>query len=149
MKTHSQRYAALEAEVKAILQYLSGHSLEGVDTSASFFDLGFDSLLLTQASQSFRQKFGIKITFRQLMEELLSIAAVTAYLDEKVEPDKFAAPASSAPVAKSAPVVGAPLTPALPALNPTVVVDATLDMTQRAGAVGPAALRRNARNNCE
>ena len=74
----SARYPVIEAEVKSILQYLSGHSLDGVNTAASFFDLGFDSLLLTQASQSFRQKFGVKVTFRQLMEELLSIDAVTA-----------------------------------------------------------------------
>ena len=69
--------------MKTILQYLSGHSLEKVDSSASFLRPGLRLALLTQASQSFRQKFGVKVTFRQLMEELLSIEAVTAYLDGK------------------------------------------------------------------
>src|ERR1700761_8047888 len=108
----SARYPVIEAEVKSILQYLSGHSLDGVNTAASFFDLGFDSLLLTQASQSFRQKFGVKVTFRQLMEELLSIDAVTAFLDAKVAPDKFTAaaakPAATAPKPMAPPAVQAP-----------------------------------------
>jgi iturin family lipopeptide synthetase A len=108
--SRSTRYAAIEAEVKAILQYLSGHSLDKVDTSASFFDLGFDSLLLTQASQSFRQKFGVKVTFRQLMEELLSIDSVTAYLDEKVPLDKF-----TGATAATAPAPAAPMKTAQPA----------------------------------
>src|SRR5476651_1404637 len=103
----SARYPLIEAEVKSVLKNLSGRNLDAIDTSATFFDLGFDSLLLTQASQSFRQKFGVKITFRQLLEDLVSIAAVSAYLDEQVPADKFAAaaPAAPKPVAKPAPVV--------------------------------------------
>ena len=113
MSNPSPRYPLIENEVIAVLKNLSGRDLAGIDTSASFFDLGFDSLLLTQASQSFRQKFGVKITFRQLLEELMSIAAVAGYLDEKMPADKFApvpakvapAPQPAAPVvAKAAPV---------------------------------------------
>jgi iturin family lipopeptide synthetase A len=141
--SNSPRYAALEAEVKTILQYLSGHSMTGVNTSASFFDLGFDSLLLTQASQSFRQKFGVKITFRQLMEELLSIDAVTAYLDQKVAADKFtgATPTLAAPapvVAKPVPAapVAVPVAPVIRATTPAASCplgdEAQLDLTQRA-----------------
>jgi glutamate-1-semialdehyde aminotransferase/acyl carrier protein len=103
MSNLSPRYPLIESEVTAVLKNLSGRDLAGIDTSASFFDLGFDSLLLTQAGQSFRQKFGVKITFRQLLEDLASIAAVSAYLDEKMPADKFAA----APVAAklAAPVI--------------------------------------------
>jgi glutamate-1-semialdehyde aminotransferase/acyl carrier protein len=90
MSNPSPRYSLIEEEVKAVLKNLSGRDLVGIDASASFFDLGFDSLLLTQASQSFRQKFGVKITFRQLLEELMSISAVAHYLDEKMPADKFA-----------------------------------------------------------
>ena len=101
----SNRYPAIEAEVKAVLKNLSGRDLSGIDTATTFFDLGFDSLLLTQAGTSFRQKFGVKITFRQLLEDLVSIAAVSAYLDEKMPADKFAgAPPKPAPVAKPAPM---------------------------------------------
>ncbi|HEV3271510.1 MAG TPA: MupA/Atu3671 family FMN-dependent luciferase-like monooxygenase [Candidatus Methylacidiphilales bacterium] len=101
MSEKSSRYALIEGEVKSVLKNLSGRDLTGIDTSATFFDLGFDSLLLTQASQSLRQKFGVKISFRQLLEDLVSIAAVAGYLDEKVPAGQIAAPAL--PVATPAP----------------------------------------------
>ena len=45
----------------------------------------------------------MKITFRQLLEDLSSIAAVAKYLDEKMPADKFApAPAAAPVVAKAA-----------------------------------------------
>jgi natural product biosynthesis luciferase-like monooxygenase protein len=103
MSEKSSRYPRIEGEVKAVLKNLSGRNLEGIDPSATFFDLGFDSLLLTQASQSLRQKFGVKISFRQLLEDLVSIAAVSSYLDEKVPSDKMVAPAPT-PVAQPKPV---------------------------------------------
>lgn len=99
MSEKSTRYPLIEGEVKAVLKNLSGRDLNGVDTSATFFDLGFDSLLLTQASQSFRQKFGVKISFRQLLEDLVTIDAISGYLDEKIPADKIvgSAPATSPP----------------------------------------------------
>jgi glutamate-1-semialdehyde aminotransferase/acyl carrier protein len=105
MSEKSARYSLIETEVKGVLKNLSGRDLEGIDTSATFFDLGFDSLLLTQASQSIRQKFGVKITFRQLLEDLVSISTLSTYLDEKVPADKFAA--APAPVAKAPALVAA------------------------------------------
>jgi iturin family lipopeptide synthetase A len=111
MSASSPRYVLIEGEVKAVLKNLSGRNLDGIDTSATFFDLGFDSLLLTQASQSFRQKFGVKITFRQLLEDLVSIATVSAYLDEQVPADKFVA-AAPKPVAVPKPVPLVAKTPA-------------------------------------
>ena len=108
MSAKSTRYPQIEAEVKAVLKNLSGRDLMDADTSASFFDLGFDSLLLTQASQSLRQKFGVKISFRQLLEDLVTIAAVSTYIDEKAPADKIVAPVAAAPqpkpVAASKPV---------------------------------------------
>jgi iturin family lipopeptide synthetase A len=99
----STRYPLIEGEVKAVLKNLSGRDLKAADTSATFFDLGFDSLLLTQASQSLRQKFGVKISFRQLLEDLVTIDAVTAYLDEKVPADKIVAPAAK-PAPQAVPI---------------------------------------------
>ncbi len=92
MTAKSARYPLIEGQVKSVLMNLSGRDLSGVATSTTFFDLGFDSLLLTQASQSLRQKFGVKISFRQLLEDLLSIDAVSAYLDEHVAEDKISVP---------------------------------------------------------
>ncbi len=104
MSEKSARYPVIESEVKGVLKNLSGRDLSGIDTSATFFDLGFDSLLLTQAGTSFRQKFGVKITFRQLLDDLSSIAAVTTFLDEKMPADKFTA-APEPKATKPAPAV--------------------------------------------
>jgi len=92
MSAKSARYPLIEGQVKSVLMNLSGRDLHGVSTASTFFDLGFDSLLLTQASQSLRQKFGVKITFRQLLEDLLSIDDVSAYLDANVPAEKLSVP---------------------------------------------------------
>jgi acyl carrier protein len=103
MSVKSTRYPLIEAEVRGALEQLSGRDLADASSSATFFDLGFDSLLLTQASQSLRQKMGVKISFRQLLEDLVTIEAVAAYLDQHVAADKFsAAPAKPIAVAQTA-----------------------------------------------
>lgn len=112
----SSRYAKIESEVIAILKNLSGRDLAGVSTSASFFDLGFDSLLLTQAGQSMRQNFGVKITFRQLLDDLLSIEAVAAYLDAQLPAEKTIA---SAPVTTHGAQGGVSSTSKLPSIVST------------------------------
>jgi glutamate-1-semialdehyde aminotransferase/acyl carrier protein len=138
MSEQSTRYPLIEAEVKSVLKNLSGRDLDGIDTSATFFDLGFDSLLLTQASQSFRQKFGVKISFRQLLEDLVSIAAVSSYLDEKVPADKFA-PAPAPAVAKAAAPVAAKSAP--PALRSAAPVSLNASPALLSGVSGSSVER--------
>ena len=87
MTAPSSRLPLIESEVRSVIKNLSGRELSAADAQATFFDLGFDSLLLTQASQALRQKFSVKITFRQLMESLVTIAAVASYLDERLPAD--------------------------------------------------------------
>ena len=127
MSEKSARYPLIEGEVKAVLKNLSGRNLDGIDTSATFFDLGFDSLLLTQASQSLRQKFGVKISFRQLLEDLVSIAAVSGYLDANIPADKMVAPAPApqpkpAPAPKTSPAIAQKPAPA-PAVETATSLD--------------------------
>ena len=57
--------------LKDMFRELSGLDLSDVDPSTSFLELGFDSLTLTQVAQAFKSKFGMKVTFRQLMEEIV------------------------------------------------------------------------------
>jgi amino acid adenylation domain-containing protein/non-ribosomal peptide synthase protein (TIGR01720 family) len=70
----------LTSEILTELQDLSGMNLEGADPSTSFLELGFDSLFLTQASTTLSKKYGTKITFRNLLEDLDSPAALAASL---------------------------------------------------------------------
>ena len=76
------RKEKIVTDLKSVIKELSGQDQSSVDILASFFDLGFDSLFLTQASQAFRSKFGVKVTFRQLLEELSTIDAVANYITQ-------------------------------------------------------------------
>jgi iturin family lipopeptide synthetase A len=79
-------------KLKTVLGNLSGQDLDNEPSTSSFFDLGFDSLFLTQAGQAFRKEFGVKVTFRQLLEELATLDAVAAYLGENMAPNELASP---------------------------------------------------------
>ncbi|MDP9147111.1 MAG: aminotransferase class III-fold pyridoxal phosphate-dependent enzyme, partial [Acidobacteriota bacterium] len=79
---------------RALMEELSGSDLSQVDPSASLLELGLDSLLLTQAAQVFHRKFGVSITFRQLMEELSSLESIAEHLDATLPAEAFAPPAA-------------------------------------------------------
>ena len=78
------------AEVRKLVEDLSGYDLSGVDPTADLLEFGLDSLLLTQASQLLQRKFSVAVSFRQLMEELSSLEAIASYLDSKLPPEAFA-----------------------------------------------------------
>lgn len=67
--------------VRALFTELSGSDLATADPDASFYELGFDSLFLTQASQAVSRRFAADVTFRQLREQLSSLARLAAHLD--------------------------------------------------------------------
>jgi amino acid adenylation domain-containing protein len=110
------RNERLIVTVRTLLTELSGYDLAEADPATDLMELGFDSLLLTQASQLLHRKFGVSVTFRQLMEDLSSVKSIAVYLDEQMAPEAFAEPT---PTATPAPVAGPPaVTPsALPALT--------------------------------
>lgn len=90
----------LLAELRTQLHKASGIDISTATEAASFFDLGFDSLFLTQASIFLKKHFGVKITFRQIAEELGCLDALSTYLDETLPADKFqpAAPVAIQPL---------------------------------------------------
>ncbi|MDB6068282.1 MAG: Malonyl CoA-acyl carrier protein transacylase [Pedosphaera sp.] len=87
------------------LQQLSGANLADVSPSATFPELGFDSLFLTQASQAFHKRFGVKVTFRQLLEQLPTLNDLAAYLDEHSPADIFPATELNQPARTISPAV--------------------------------------------
>jgi amino acid adenylation domain-containing protein len=74
-------------ELRDLFQSYSGADHSGTDENESFLDLGFDSLLLTQASQGVLKRFGVKVTFRQMLGELSTLGSLAAFLDGKLPPD--------------------------------------------------------------
>ncbi len=95
------------------LQELSGTNLAGLAPSVTFTEMGFDSLFLAQASQNVERKFGVKVAFRQLLEDLPTLNDLAAHLDQKL-------PLEALPVALS------------PQMAPTIFP------TMAAGSANPA-----------
>ena len=92
------------ARLKAILEETSGIELADADEDASFMELGFDSLFLTQAAINISNEFKVPLAFRQLIEDYPTVATLGAHLTGIVDPAAFqvAAPAP-APVSAGVP----------------------------------------------
>ncbi|HEY6329961.1 MAG TPA: aminotransferase class III-fold pyridoxal phosphate-dependent enzyme, partial [Blastocatellia bacterium] len=69
---------------------LSGLELSSISIDASFVEMGADSLFLLRASQSIQDRFGVRIPFRMLFEEISTIEKVASYLAERLPPDSGA-----------------------------------------------------------
>jgi amino acid adenylation domain-containing protein len=95
----SNRKDRIAAQLKTLVKELSGLGESEINFAVSFLEMGFDSLFLTQASQAFQQKFGIKITFRQMLDDLSTVTALANYIDQKLPADALPAPAAAQPAA--------------------------------------------------
>ena len=61
---------ALIQQIKKLLEESSGLELAEASPEETFLEMGLDSLFLTQVATSLSKKFGVKVSFRQLNEEL-------------------------------------------------------------------------------
>jgi non-ribosomal peptide synthase protein (TIGR01720 family) len=132
------RRERISGQLVSILSELSGIDAASLDASASFADLGFDSLFLTQANAQFRKQFGVRITFRQIFEEAPSIDSLAGFIDGKLPPD--AAPASApqtAPAVASAAPAVAPAPP-VTTVSSEAALPAAPTPVEAAAAVAPA-----------
>jgi amino acid adenylation domain-containing protein len=75
--------------IRSLVEELSGTNLDGMEAGASFLEIGLDSLLLTQAATLFQRRFGVAISFRQLMEDLSTIDSLAQHLDERLPAEAF------------------------------------------------------------
>jgi len=113
MSTPVDRKPDLAAKLRAVVLELSGVAVD--DDKATFMELGFDSLFLTQASQAIHARFGVKVTFRQMLGDLASVAALATYLDAEMPASVPAQTVATAPVAavpatlSPVPTSGAPI----------------------------------------
>ncbi|HEU5230789.1 MAG TPA: aminotransferase class III-fold pyridoxal phosphate-dependent enzyme [Ktedonobacteraceae bacterium] len=93
----SGRRERILAELHAIIYRLSGIQAGEEDLYATFFEKGFDSLFLLQVNEALHATFQIEIGFRQLFEELPSLATLAEYLDQHLPPDTFSSEQKTAP----------------------------------------------------
>lgn len=107
------RRGDITAALIKVFEDLSGIDTADIDETVTFLELGFDSLFLTQVSQTIGTKFGVKVAFRQMLDDLCTIETLAEYVDENLPADHqlakpsaaAAAPSVSAPVESPAPVV--------------------------------------------
>lgn len=96
------RQGQIAAKLRALIKELSG--IDVASDTVTFMELGFESLFLTQASQLVQAKFGVKISFRQMLGDLSTVEALARYLDGQLPPDAPALAPAAAPVAPPATV---------------------------------------------
>jgi amino acid adenylation domain-containing protein len=86
----TNRVERLQTAISLIFVDLSGVEISARDFELPFLELGFDSLFLTQATQSLNREFGVKLTFRQVIEQFSTISGLARHLDEFLPPESFA-----------------------------------------------------------
>jgi glutamate-1-semialdehyde aminotransferase/thioesterase domain-containing protein/acyl carrier protein len=105
---NSQRKTIAQSALATLLSESSGFNLNELDPNTSFPELGFDSLFLVQFTQNVKSRLKIKLTFRQLLEEVPNIAALTDYVAQHLSESQLQALGGAAvpPTASSAPTNG-------------------------------------------
>ncbi len=83
-----RRPAIIDA-IRTLLSDLSGLPAEELAEDVSYLELGFDSLLLTQVSKSLSNEFGIPLTLRDLIGDLVNIGLLADRLDATLSPELY------------------------------------------------------------
>ena len=103
--------------IAEILQDISGETIDPTST-ATFLQLGFDSLLLSQVAQQIQRRLGVKVAFRQLIGDLSTIPALERFISAETpaaveRPAPAAVPATAMTATSTAPTTATvPPTPA-------------------------------------
>ncbi len=93
------RRERLIAQILAMVEDVSGEDPQSIDIGTSFVALGLDSLALTQLSMQLSRTFGVRITFRQLMEDLSSPEKLAMSIDRELPPEANPAGFAEQPMA--------------------------------------------------
>lgn len=100
--TMTSRKPQLIEAIKAVLEESSGLELADADSAVTFLELGLDSLSLTQVGIALKKKVGVKVTFRQLLEDFPTLDTLATHLDEVLPVEAFTPPAAAEPAAPAA-----------------------------------------------
>ncbi len=119
----TSRNLRLATELREVFEEASGIEIGENEVDASFLELGFDSLLLTQVALAVQKKTGVKLTFRKLMEDMSTIRTLAEHVDRQLPPEAAVTPVQVVqplvPAAAAAPQAAAPTAP-LPPAAPSV-----------------------------
>ena len=101
--------------INEVFENTSGFELDEFDGDTTFFEMGLDSLVLTQTATALKKEMGYEVTFRQLLEETPTVDSLAAFLDLNLPAGKYATAAVEvaapveAPAPEAAPVAAAPV----------------------------------------
>jgi acyl transferase domain-containing protein len=107
----ADRAVQLVKRLQGLFSELSGIDAAALDPASTFLELGLDSLFLTQASGAVTKHFGVKISFRDLLEDYATLNALAGRLDQVLPAEAFAAPK---PAPRPTPVAAPAVSPAIP-----------------------------------
>jgi amino acid adenylation domain-containing protein len=120
----ADRRPRLRARLATLIEDVAGAELSAADHATSFIELGLDSLALTQVALQLSKTFAMRLTFRQLMEDLCTLEQLADHLDRELPAEVPSAAAL-------------PGTAGSPALAPTLA-----SMTDLAGAPASGLLQQ-------
>ena len=81
------RRADVTAQLQTLFSELSGMAQSDLHATVPFLELGLDSLFLTQASTAIHKTFGVKVAFRDLLEDASTLEAVAARIESELPPE--------------------------------------------------------------
>ena len=127
--TIMSRIPNIVSSIHAVFENCSGFELSEFEGDTTFFEMGLDSLVLTQTATALKKEMDFDVTFRQLLEETPTVDSLAEWLDANLPADKFAAepvvvetiaPVATAPIASETvaapqPIASQPVMPAVPA----------------------------------
>ena len=103
-------------DLKNLLANLSGKAIGDEDVGTTFVEMGFESLFLTQVSAGIAKKFGVRISFRQLLGELSTLDTLAKHLERELKNSRAVGGNGDAPKllapARATTTVSVPLTEA-------------------------------------
>ncbi|QDV10929.1 Glutamate-1-semialdehyde 2,1-aminomutase 1 [Rosistilla oblonga] len=129
-------FTHVENTLSTLLRERTGYAIADLDRDATFMELGFDSLFLIQLSQEIKQRFSVKVSFRQLIEEVTSVDALIAHLVDQM-PAPAAAPAPEMPAPVTHPAAAEPVAEPTPQPEPVATPAAPVVEAQPAAPTAP------------
>jgi len=91
------RKVSILSSLRTIVNRLTGIGPEKIRVDQPFLELGVDSLLLIQGSQSIRKRFGVEIPLRQMMEEGMTLDTLAEHIDRLLPLEELPTQASKSP----------------------------------------------------
>lgn len=77
---------ALVRRVQELIEEVSGHDVSDANPATPWLDLGLDSLALTQLALQIQRALGVKVSFRQIMEDYPSVSELAGMLAARQAP---------------------------------------------------------------